>query len=601
MSHRVRALALLALGALMAACRGDDITVADGALAQFCSVTIRAALAGMGVEALTVVVSGAGIASPIVANADVSSNAATATVSMDVPTGGQRTFTARGLDAHGVVTHEGMTTVRVRAGTNAPVVIRMYARTGDVPVDVGIGAYDVVITPAVLPELDAGATRQLSATITDAHGTSVPGAVATWGSLNPQVATVSASGLVTARGEGFATIWAVYRGSAASLQLVVVAPPSPYFVARELALGLGFTCALDDAGAAWCWGANDHGQLGDGTTAPVRTRPVPVAGGLRFTSLTAGTWHACGLTATGEAWCWGRQLYGALGNGLTPLEPARTPQQVLGGGRWQSLDAGTYSTCGLTLDGQAWCWGTGVQGRLGLVPPGQNSLGVLPGFVSAGPWRTLSTSFSVSCAIAASNAEATCDADFTSLVTTASAAGIAWRTLEVSTEVMDPSVATPVPTLSGFGPFACGLSATDGILCWGSNVFGQLGTGTGDSERSDPTPIRDAPLFDALTVGGEFACALSGTAAFCWGRNDSGQLGIGTLTDAHIPIQLTGIDGQPVAIDFSRVKAGLAHACGVRIDGAVLCWGANRWGEVGDGTTTLRDTPVGVALPGTTP
>jgi alpha-tubulin suppressor-like RCC1 family protein len=86
--------------------------------------------------------------------------------------------------------------------------------------------------------------------------------------------------------------------------------------APVIAGGLEHTCGVTTGGSAYCWGDNDHGQLGDGTTVD-RTTPVPVANGLSFASLTAGGGHTCGLTTAGTAYCWGYNFAGQLGDGTT--------------------------------------------------------------------------------------------------------------------------------------------------------------------------------------------------------------------------------------------------------------------------------------------
>jgi len=94
----------------------------------------------------------------------------------------------------------------------------------------------------------------------------------------------------------------------------------------SLALGAQHTCGLTSGGTAYCWGANEEGQLGDGTFAPRRLTPTPVAGGLTFTSLALGEVHTCGLTSGGAAYCWGWNGGGQLGDGTT--SPRSTPTPV---------------------------------------------------------------------------------------------------------------------------------------------------------------------------------------------------------------------------------------------------------------------------------
>jgi uncharacterized protein YjdB len=122
-----------------------------------------------------------------------------------------------------------------------------------------------------------------------------------------------------------------------------------------LSAGAHHTCGLIAGGAAFCWGGNQFGQLGD-STLQNRSAPVAVAGAVAFTSITAGTSHTCGLTAGGAAYCWGLGELGALGIGADTGFYA-VPQPVAGGIRFTSLSAGGNTTCGRSTGGDTYCWG----------------------------------------------------------------------------------------------------------------------------------------------------------------------------------------------------------------------------------------------------
>src|SRR5712691_4107905 len=141
--------------------------------------------------------------------------------------------------------------------------------------------------------------------------------------------------------------------------------------AQPLAAGYSFTCALTGAGAAYCWGYNSDGQLGNGSTTSSSTPvAVAVAGGVTFTAVVAGGSspvgygsHACTLTRGGAAYCWGRNSNGQLGDGSTTS--SSTPVAVSGGLSFSALATGAYHTCGLTSTGAAYCWGSNSVGQLG--------------------------------------------------------------------------------------------------------------------------------------------------------------------------------------------------------------------------------------------
>jgi alpha-tubulin suppressor-like RCC1 family protein len=124
------------------------------------------------------------------------------------------------------------------------------------------------------------------------------------------------------------------------------------------------TCGLTSAGAAWCWGSNWEGELGDNTTTERHTPVAVQQGGVTFTSIAAGSYHTCGLTGAGAAWCWGYNASGRLGDNST--SDRHTPVAVQQGGvTFTSITAGRHGSCGLTSAGAAWCWGDNAYGQLG--------------------------------------------------------------------------------------------------------------------------------------------------------------------------------------------------------------------------------------------
>lgn len=134
-------------------------------------------------------------------------------------------------------------------------------------------------------------------------------------------------------------------------------------VLSAISAGTNHTCALDAAGAAWCWGAGYDGQLGDGTTEPFRTIPTAVLGGLALLRIDAGSNHTCGVTGDGAGWCWGANWFGQTGTGPAG-SPGRIPQPspVQGGLAWNDIRSGETHSCGVTTDGSGWCWGLGTLG-----------------------------------------------------------------------------------------------------------------------------------------------------------------------------------------------------------------------------------------------
>src|SRR6185503_6903372 len=154
--------------------------------------------------------------------------------------------------------------------------------------------------------------------------------------------------------------------------------------------GYSHSCALATNGAAYCWGYNGAGQLGDNTTTN-RATPVPVVGGVAFASISAGDSHTCGVSTTGVVWCWGANYDGRLGDGTSTSRSS--PVQLAGPAiSAQAVSAGGDFTCALNTGGQVYCWGGNWQGQLGdgtlnsRNTPGLISGGFSYKAISAGGW-----------------------------------------------------------------------------------------------------------------------------------------------------------------------------------------------------------------------
>jgi alpha-tubulin suppressor-like RCC1 family protein len=243
-----------------------------------------------------------------------------------------------------------------------------------------------------------------------------------------------------------------------------------------IAVGDLYTCGVTSSGTAYCWGNNEAGQLGNGSIAHSTPAPVAVSGGLTFTALAAGSWHTCGLTGSGAAYCWGNNGWGRLGDGSTTS--STTPVVVSGGLVFAALALGEYHTCGLVGSGAAYCWGSNSLGQLG---NGSTTDASSPVPVSGG------------------------------LTFTAIAVG----------------------TYPGH---TCALAGSGATYCWGYNGLGQLGNGA-HTQRQPPSVVSGGIIFSALDAGQSHTCGLtsSGTV-YCWGDNSSGQLGRGTFGYSAVPV-----------------------------------------------------------------
>ncbi|NBT26267.1 MAG: hypothetical protein EBT09_06875, partial [Actinobacteria bacterium] len=357
----------------------------------------------------------------------------------------------------------------------------------------------------------------------------------------------------------------------------------------RLASGYGHTCGLASNGFTYCWGFNGSGELGDGSTTD-RVTPAAVAGGLKFASLSAAGQHTCGLVASGAAYCWGNNSHGQLGNGTAgenwgDSANRMVPVAVTGGLTFTSIVAGRYHTCGLTLASTAYCWGDNSNGQLGDGTTGGGNLTsrTAPVAVTGGlTFTSLVAGLSYTCGLVS--------------VGTAYCWGSnPWGNLGDGTTGTDRP--TPVAVTGGLTftslvagqSHTCGLSSGGAVYCWGMNAYGQIGDGT-TAERLTPTAVTGGVAFTRLVRGSNHTCGLAaGGTVYCWGNNGTGQLGDGTQgTNSTAPVAATA------GRTFTNLVGGDLHTCGLDSSGTVYCWGWNNYGQLGDGTTTDRRTPVQV-------
>ncbi|HST62980.1 MAG TPA: Ig-like domain-containing protein [Longimicrobium sp.] len=206
--------ALVALAAVAAACSGDSTGSQPGVDAQ---LQVSANVSATPISTLVVEVTAPDITNSLVFNLQVQNGTASGTLKM--PSGNSRTITVKAFDSSGQVTHEGSVTLNVSNGSNPPVSVTLGARSGHVPVTVSVGDHSVAISPASAT-LAAGDSLQLTATITGAGGGTISGQVE-WATLNPGIATVSATGLVRATNAGQVQIVATYAGVGGSSTITI--------------------------------------------------------------------------------------------------------------------------------------------------------------------------------------------------------------------------------------------------------------------------------------------------------------------------------------------------------------------------------------------
>lgn len=391
--------------------------------------------------------------------------------------------------------------------------------------------------------------------------------------------------------------------------------------ARKVEAGAGHTCAIVDTatvtGAVYCWGSNEFGQLGNGTSSltPEWT-PVPAVGVTGATEIAAGYGYTCAVVTGGDVKCWGNDEVGQLGDGGGAS--SATPIDVFLGVPATRIAAGESHACALLVDGSVACWGSNGYGQLGRFPFADN---MTPALVTGIAGATaLGAGWADTCAVIA-NDTVDCWGNSSPITgVPAQVSGVAGASrVEVGTRHtcavagsgvqcwgengagqlgngFTSQAASPVGVVgvTGAGDVAAGgyhtcFVESGGVRCAGGNQYGQLGDGT-TTPSGAPVSVANVVLATQVAAGGYHSCARSSDGkAWCWGWNLYGQVGNATYADHVAPVAL------PIGA-VAQVAAGRSHSCALLADQTVMCWGENSYGQLGLGDNVNRNTPV--AVPG---
>ncbi len=330
-------------------------------------------------------------------------------------------------------------------------------------------------------------------------------------------------------------------------------PAAPQRI-RTIVSGALTTCAIFDDGHVACWGWSMNGHTSDPREQWLGPHPAPLRApptAERF-ALALGGGHAC--TVIGDKLsCWGLNDFGELGDRTT--ESRLTPLLVPGMAPAISASLGRYFTCALTADERVFCWGANHQGELG------------------------------------------CDGGLICRNVEHRAAGSGGIPREIAGAAGAASIAA--------GPeYACEITKSGDVLCWGSNRDEQMSDGS-NGYFTEPTAVEGVHGVRSLALGEGHACALLDTGEVqCWGRNgpSEGQCGAGEPRRTKVSDD-TGklifplhsrpaiVKGLPRAL---QIVAGIDHTCALVEGAKVDCWGKNDRGQLGDGTNEARFVPTAV-------
>ncbi|RVU42531.1 hypothetical protein EA187_15155 [Lujinxingia sediminis] len=437
----------------------------------------------------------------------------------------------------------------------------------------------LALVPARVHVADA---RVVEVSFLDANGDETAPRSVEFSSSDPAVMSVDASGRVYGVASGEAMLRARVGDVEAELAVEV------YFEWKDVVAGGAFSCGLSAVGQAYCWGVNTRGQLGDGTLEG-RAEPRAVQGDLRFERLSAGQSFACGLSAVGKTYCWGGNGAGQAGVPRTQdttqvLVPTRLVRRMANGEEdvmLEMFDSAAAYTCGVVASSQGvMCWGVNDNGQIARAPGGEgDAFFDTPMPIGDTSFRAeqVATAHAMACAQRASG-EIACwgNQDVMKLEFREDVANIVTSPALLATEVR-------FDVMEGGAQHFCGLNAAGELFCWGMNPNGELASGDGN-DRGAPQLADTTSRYVELAVGTRHGCAITADRARleCWGANDQRQISEdGGKAEAPREVGL-GVTG------FKAVSAGRTHSCVVTQDGELLCFGRGDEGQTGPGEGWLR-------------
>ena len=392
---------------------------------------------------------------------------------------------------------------------------------------------------------------------------------------------------------------------------------------NALALGSNFSCALKlikkstgDENTLWCWGSNTYSP----STSTKNPQPAQVGSTSDWVAITAGTHHACGIRSNGELLCWGDNSTKQLGRGednSVSLDP--NPQRVNETGPWRAVSAGLSHTCAIKSDESLWCWGNNYKGAVGngeLPNTSQRKTHAqpLPIGINNKKWRALAAGMDHTCAI---------DSDDTLWCWGSNIYGQLGNNTTQSLSEPTAIGLTLIDTVTAGTYHTCAFNREGTMYCWGYNASGQLGNGQVMPDATQPVQIaKNKTDWQSVFAGSDRSCAIDTTQTlWCWGHNDPVEFNTGSTTSTAAPGVVIDIKypkdnsgwssvalGAPLskacgvkrgerrcwengswsaadgATSWGQVAAGSFHFCAIQSGGALLCWGLNFIGQLGNST-----------------
>jgi alpha-tubulin suppressor-like RCC1 family protein len=370
---------------------------------------------------------------------------------------------------------------------------------------------------------------------------------------------------------------------------------------KEISAGNDHVAAIKTDGTLWVWGYANNGQLGTSDLIPQRSTPITTfAGGTNWKQISSGNNNTAAIKTDGTLWTWGGGFSGELGNADTTLRS--TPITTFTGGTdWKQVSVGSGHLIAIKTDGTLWTWGNSNFGQLGNASSVKTSTPVTT-FAGGTNWKQVSAGLYSSTAIKTDG----------TLWTWGMGSNGKLGTNQVS------SSSTPVTTFAGgtnwkqvsSGGYHTSAVKTDGTLwTWGFNLYGQIGNASVNQSLTPVTTFIGGTDWKQVYSSWQSTLAIKddgfNTRLYLFGRNYNAELGnkdIGTIT-GNISTPVTtfagGTDWATVETDLYTLSAGGSSSSAIKTDGTLWTWGNNGRGQLGNGSTTNRSTPITTFAGGT--
>ena len=343
----------------------------------------------------------------------------------------------------------------------------------------------------------------------------------------------------------------------------------------SISAGSAITCAVTSSGKVYCWGSNSLGAVGDGTAYGLYEKPVKIDPLVNVTDIIYLSYYGyCAKYNDGHIGCWGDNERGIIGDGSTEYRSIRTiyhHSNTYFGGSIVDIQSREFRVCVLIDDGSIWCW------------EGERHRGALPEKLPHYGSTRFATSFALGndfiCAVQ-DDGEVSCSGNgYYGAIGDGN-----WDSRENPTTTEEFGNNNPAIDISSAGSTLCALTENSEVWCWGSNTGGQLGDGSTDWARNSPGIIpffdNQDPIVSIESAGyGNFCALLENGDVYCWGSNYDASLGDGTRNESNVPVKVIGIPS-PVNDLSSTSDNAVESYCALINENQIYCWGGQWDNEI---------------------